>query len=345
MAGDPGGVRTPSRDSLGPCWSRDSPSVHDPVREESAAPTAGDARRGLLFALTSAVSFGLAGTMAAGLYTAGWSAGAAVSARITIAAVVLIGPGMRAIDGRITVLIRNGRTILAYGVLAVTGSQLCYFYAVARLPVGVALLIEYTAPVAVVGWMWATHGQRPTRATVVGAAVAAVGLVLLLDLVGVESKSGGLDLIGVLWALGAMVGAAAYFVMSADTTTGLPPIALASSGLVVGAVVLGVAAVTGLLPIEASGAEVVFDPFTLPWWMPVLLLGLVSAALAYVTGIAAGRRLGSRLASFVALSEVVAATAFAWWLLGQEPLPIQFVGAAILMAGVVVVRLGEPARS
>lgn len=301
-----------------------------------------DARSGILFALTSAVSFGLAGTMAAGLYSAGWTAGAAVSIRIAIAAVVLIGPGMRAIQGRVWLLVRNGRTILSYGVLAVTGSQLCYFYAVARLPVGVALLIEYTAPVAVVGWMWATHGERPTRATVVGAVVASVGLVLLLDLFGVDSKGGGLDPIGVLWALGAMVGAAAYFIMSADTRTGLPPITLAASGLVVGASVLAVATVLGILPVEASTAEVTFEPFTVPWWVPVLALGLLSAALAYVTGIEAGRRLGSRLASFVALMEIVAATAFAWWLLGQVPLAIQFVGAAILLAGVVVVRLGEP---
>ena len=42
------------------------------------------------------------------------------------------------------------------------------------------------------------------------------------------------------------------------------------------------------------------------WWVPLVVLGLVTAAIAYVTGIAASRRLGSRLASFVALVEVVA---------------------------------------
>lgn len=309
-----------------------------------AVSTRTDPRRGLVFALSSAVSFGLAGTMAAGLYRTGWNAGAAVSLRVAVAAAVLIGPGMRAIGGRVSVLVRNRRTILLYGILAVTGSQLCYFYAVQRIPVGVALIIEYTAPVAVVVWTWVRHHERPTRATVVGAAIAAVGLVLLLDLVGVESRAGHLDPLGVLWALGAMIGAAAYFIMSADTTNGLPPITLASTGLVVSSAVLGLAAVIGLLPVSWSTAAVTFEPFTVPWWVPVAVLGLVSSALAYVTGIEAGRRLGSRLASFVALSEVVAATAFAWWLLGQVPLPVQFAGALILMAGVVVVRLGEPIR-
>ena len=57
------------------------------------------------------------------------------------------------------------------------------------------------------------------------------------------------------------------------------------------------------------------------WWVPLVALGLVTAAVAYATGIAAGRRLGSRLASFVALLEVVAAIGFAWLLLGELPAP------------------------
>ena len=71
------------------------------------------------------------------------------------------------------------------------------------------------------------------------------------------------------------------------------------------------------------------------------LLGVVTAAVAYVTGIAAGRRLGSRLASFVALLEVVFGCVFAWLLLGELPRPIQLVGGVLILAGVVAVKLGE----
>ena len=46
-------------------------------------------------------------------------------------------------------------------LVAVAGCQFAYFNAVERLPVAVAMLIEYTAPVAVVGWLWARHRQRP----------------------------------------------------------------------------------------------------------------------------------------------------------------------------------------
>jgi drug/metabolite transporter (DMT)-like permease len=68
---------------------------------------------------------------------------------------------------------------------------------------------------------------------------------------------------------------------------------------------------------------------------------VITAALAYTTGIAASRRLGSRLASFVALLEVVAAVGFAWLLLDQLPGALQLVGGAFVLAGVVVVKLGE----
>ncbi|HVG68997.1 MAG TPA: DMT family transporter, partial [Gaiellales bacterium] len=77
------------------------------------------------------------------------------------------------------------------------------------------------------------------------------------------------------------------------------------------------------------------------WWLPFLGLGVVTAAIAYTTGIAASRRLGSRLASFVALLEVVGAVIFAWLLLDQLPGTVQLIGGAFIVAGVVVVKLAE----
>jgi drug/metabolite transporter (DMT)-like permease len=50
------------------------------------------------------------------------------------------------------------------------------------------------------------------------------------------------------------------------------------------------------------------------------------------------RRLGSSIASFVALSEVILAVIFAAVLLGQIPTPIQLVGGALILAGIVVVQ-------
>lgn len=292
---------------------------------------------GLVLALASATTFGMSGVLARGLLDTGWSAGAAVTVRTAIAATVLLVPGLLALRGRAHLLRDNAGLVTVYGISAVAGAQLCYFYAVTYMQVSVALLLEYTAPVAVVLWLWLRHGHRPSGLTVLGAAIAAGGLVLVLDVI----SGAQLSTVGVLWALGAMVGAASYFVISADESNGLPGISLAAGGLLVASVVLALAGAVGVLPLRAGTAPAVYDGHTVPWWLPVLALGLVTAAFAYVTGIAAGRRLGSRLASFVALGEVLAAVVFAWLLLGELPRPVQMVGGLLVLAGVVVVKLGE----
>lgn len=77
--------------------------------------------------------------------------------------------------------------------------------------------------------------------------------------------------------------------------------------------------------------------------MPVLRLSVLAAALAYATGVAAIRRLGARVSSFVGLTEVLFAVLFAALLLGRRPGPVQLVGGAVVLVGIVLVRQGEPA--
>ncbi len=139
-----------------------------------------------------------------------------------------------------------------------------------------------------------------------------------------------------------MVGAAAYFILSAHGGDTVPGTVLASGGLLLGGIGLLLAGIVGIVPLHAGTAPADFGGRAVAWWFPVLALGVVTAALAYVSGIAATRLLGSRLASFAALAEVVAAIVFAWALLGETPHPIQILGGALILAGVVVVRLGEP---
>ena len=293
---------------------------------------------GLGFALLAAASFGLSGSLAKGLMELGWTAGSAVLVRVTIAALVLAVPGVVALKGRLHLLRSNVGAIVAYGIFAVAGAQLFYFMAVRTLDVGIAMLLEYLAPVAVVLYLWIRKGQKPSRVTGVGAAVAAAGLTLLINIFG----GAHISFVGIGWALGAMIGATVYFIISADTSNPLPPITLAASGLTVAAAVLGIAALIGFLPMGFGAGSVQFVPFAIPAWLAVTVLGVVTAAIAYVAGIAATRRLGARLGSFVALTEVLAATVFAWVLLGQVPAPIQIAGAALVLAGVVIVKLGEP---
>ncbi len=292
---------------------------------------------GVLLAVISATSFGMSGSLARGLLSAGWTPGAIVLARIGIAALVLAPFAAVSLRGRWRLLAGQIPQVLVYGVVAVAGAQFSYFSAVARMDVAPALLIEFTAPAAVVAWLWIRHGQRPRSLTVAGAALAGVGLVLVLDLL----SGAHLAWSGVAWALAAMVGATAYFLISARSDSGLPPLALAGAGVTVGALTLAVLGAVGLLPMHASTRAATYAIGTAWWWVPLLVLGLVTAALAYTTGIAASRRLGSRVASFVALLEVVAGVGFAWLLLNQLPGLAQLIGGLLIIAGVVTVKIGD----
>lgn len=294
-------------------------------------------RTGFVLALASALTFALSGALARPLLDAGWTAGSVVLLRIAIGAVVVLPFGIRALAGRWHLIRENTFVIALYGVFAVAGAQFCYFSAVRTMDVGAALLIEYTAPVAVVVWMWLVHGQRPGWVTLAGVFVAAAGLLLVLDVLsGAEFNSSG-----TLWALGAMVGASVYFVLSGKADTGLPPLTLAAGGLVVGGLALGLLALTGLLPMATSSSPVSYAGVSTPVWLAIALLGVVTAAVPYVTGIVAVRHLGPRLASFTALSEVVLAAGWAWLLLDQLPGTMQLTGGLLVLLGVVGVKLGE----
>ena len=75
-----------------------------------------------------------------------------------------------------------------------------------------------------------------------------------------------------------------------------------------------------------------------------LVIALVAAAFAYVTGIVAVRLLGPKVASFVALTEVLFAVLFAWVVLAELPAPVQLVGGALIVGGVIAVRADESRR-
>ncbi|HET6188943.1 MAG TPA: EamA family transporter, partial [Trebonia sp.] len=335
----------------------------DTVAREATGSAAAPARNvgasrgtGLVIGLLSAAAFGTSGTFGTSLIGAGWSPAGAVLARVSIAALVLTGPALVQLRGRWALLRRWGWRTVAYGCVGVAACQLGYFNAISRMPVGIALLIEYMGILLVVGWLWARHGQRPRRLTIAGSAAAIGGLALMLDL----SGPGGISPVGVLWALLAAVSMAVYFILSAWSGTqspdagpagtsssgapssgapssgtpssgpeALPPVVMTWGGMIVGAVVLAAAGVTGLAPLAASSADVTLLNHQVSWLVPVLGLSVLAAAFAYVTGIAAARRLGAKLGSFVALAEVLFATAFAWVLLHQVPTATQFLGGAL----------------
>lgn len=293
---------------------------------------------GLAIAVASALAFGTSGAFARGLLDSGWSPAAAVTWRASVATLLLAVPACLAMRGRWHLLRSGWRTVLLFGVVAVATTQLAYFQAVQHVSVGVALLLEYLGVVLVVLWLWARHGQRPRPLSVAGGVLAVLGLVGVLDLLGGSTQVSGL---GAAWGLVAAVGLATYFIVSADDRSGLPPVALAAAGMLTGAVVLGVLGAVGVLPMTMTTADVALAGASVPWWVLILGLGLISTAVAYSLGIAAARALGSKVASFVGLTEVLFAVLIAWLLLGQLPRPVQLVGGVLILAGVVAVKLDE----
>jgi drug/metabolite transporter (DMT)-like permease len=292
---------------------------------------------GLALALLSGATFGTSGSFATSLIHAGWSPGAAVIARVVIAAALLTVPALAQLRSW-RVSARAARTVVLYGVFAVAVAQLCYFNAISHLPVAVALLLEYSGILLVVAWGWVRHGHRPRWLTLVGGAAALGGLALVLDLAG---SSRHVDLTGVLWGLGAAVGLAVYFVIASLTDDALPPLAVAWGGLAVGAVVLGVAAAAGVLTVRVTTADVTLLGRQVSWLVPVLGLAVVAGVVAYLAGIAAARRLGAKLASFAGLTEVLFAVLYAWLLLDQRLGPVQLAGGVLVITGIALVRLDE----
>jgi drug/metabolite transporter (DMT)-like permease len=289
---------------------------------------------GLVLAIVAAASFGLSGAFVKPLLESGWSPVAAVTLRALIGGAVLAPVALAQLRGDLRPVLRAWRRVLGMALVGVAGAQGMYFAAIERIPVGTAILIEFMAPLLLVAVAWALTGRRPAVPVLLGSVAAAGGLALVVS----PSGGGALDPVGVLLAIGAMVGCAGYFAIAAQGADGLPPVALAAAGLLVAAAVLGLVGLTGILPFTGSVADVSVLGRVVPWWVPMLVVGVVATALAYGAGITGSAMLGSRLASFVGLLEVAAAGAWAWLLLGEELTALQLVGGALIVAGIVAVR-------
>jgi drug/metabolite transporter (DMT)-like permease len=306
------------------------------IEIELAVPQRRGVGRGMAWAVLSAATFGLSGSLGKSLLEIGWSPVAVVGARIGGAFLVLLVPTLILLRRSDRPSARQTRRLVAYGVVAVALAQLCYFSAVQYLSVATALLLEYLAPVLLIGWQWLRTRTRPAGSVFAGAAIAMAGMVLVLDVVN------GLTLspVGVLWGLGAAVCLCSYFLLSDHQSSGdsVAPLLMTTVGTGVGALVIFAVGAAGLLPLTFELRDTSLAGHAVPWWLPVALLILVSAALAYLTGIIAVRRLGSSIASFVSLSEVVFAVVFAIFLLGQQPSFSQAVGGVLVLAGIATVQ-------
>jgi drug/metabolite transporter (DMT)-like permease len=285
---------------------------------------------GLLIGLSASLAFGMSGAFIKPLLEAGWSPAAAVTVRALVGGIVLIPVALIALRGKwASVWVARWR-ILAMAGIGVAGTQLVYFASLARIPVSTAILIEYMAPVLLVLFVWATTRRMPRWVVLVGSVVSIAGLVLVVS-PGADSPT---DLLGLIFAAVAAVGCAMYYVIAARPARGLPPVALAAFGLLLGGVALGAVGLTGLLPMTMTFGTVIMMGAPVAWWIPMLLVAVIATGFAYVASITMSGMLGSRLASFVGLLEVVAAAVYSWVLLGEALGIWQIVGGGLILAGI-----------
>jgi drug/metabolite transporter (DMT)-like permease len=221
---------------------------------------------------------------------------------------------------------------MVFGVAGVAGCQACYFVAAARLPVGVAILLEYTGPVMVVAWMRLVQRVPVARSAAVGVAVALAGVACVVQVwAGLR-----LDGVGVVAGLGAAASQAAYFLVAKRVSAGIDPLVLVSVGFVVGAATLTALAAPWSIPWRLLPTEVAFADRSAPAWLIAAWIVVVSTVVAYVASVLVVRRLPAPVAAAVSYPEAVAAAVFAWLILGERLATVQIIGGLVVLVGAFI---------
>ncbi|MDG9705260.1 EamA family transporter [Streptomyces sp. DH37] len=322
--------------------------MHAPTSPSAPSAPSGSASSrtsaGLTLALVSAVAFGGSGPAAKPLINAGLDPLHVTWLRVAGAAVVLLPLAWR----HRGLLRRHPALLAGFGLLAVAGVQACYFAAISRIPVGVALLVEYLAPALVLGWVRFVQRRPVSRAAGVGVVLAVGGLACV-----VEIWAGlGFDAWGLLLALGAACCQVGYFVLSdhgtgdAEGARAPDPLGVIAYGLLIGALVLTAVArpwemewsvLGGRAELAGAGGAQVPAAVLLGW------IVLVATVAAYLTGVIAVRRLSPQVAGVVACLEAVVATVLAWVLLDERLSAVQVFGGAVVLAGAFIAQRAAPA--
>ncbi|MET7857367.1 EamA family transporter [Streptomyces sp. NPDC005318] len=299
---------------------------------------------GLGLALASAFAFGGSGVAAKPLIEAGLDPLHVVWLRVAGAALVMLP-----VAWRHRALVRNRPVLLVgFGLLAVAGVQACYFAAISRIPVGVALLVEYLAPALVLGWVRFVQRRPVTRAAAVGVVLAVGGLSCV-----VEVWSGlSFDAVGLLLALGAACCQVGYFVLSdqgsQDGAAGAEPphpVGVIAYGLLIGAVVLTVIARPWGMDWSLLGGSADMNGTDVPAWLLLVWIVLLATVIAYVTGVISVRLLSPAVAGVVACLEAVIATVLAWVLLGEHLSAPQLIGGCLVLIGAFIAQSSTPKAS
>lgn len=213
--------------------------------------------------------------------------------------------------------------IVALGVaLALVNAS--YYVAISRIPVAVALVIQYTAPALIVGWSSARSRRAPSREVVVALVAALVGVVLVVDLA--PGAIGRIDGVGVAIGVASAVFFASYTVLAERTGA-----VYGSTGAMLrGFVVASLLWVAYQAP--RGVPDMLFERANLPEVLYVGVAGTLVPFFLFAWGVA---RVRAERAAIAATLEPVIAAGVAWAWLGQHLSPLQVAGGALVVAAVV----------
>jgi drug/metabolite transporter (DMT)-like permease len=299
--------------------------------------------RGYLLYLVAAMLFALNGTVAKTLLLGGIEPSVLSQVRATAAFLLLLV--FVALTRPASLRIRRDEILLllVYGVFGVALTQFLYFASIERLPIGITLLIEFTAPLMIAIW-FRVAWHHPTRPVVwVALLTALVGLAIVAQV----WEGLVLDPLGVAFAVGAMLALVVYY-LAADVAVHRPeprdPVSLTMWGMGTAALFWAIVHPPWTIPFDqfAGSLHLFADggpqvPATaLAAWMVVL-----GTVFPFSIVVISMQHLRASQASVVGMTEPIFATAIAWLVLGEALTPIQIVGAAIVLGSVLVAELNR----
>ncbi|HEX2191764.1 MAG TPA: EamA family transporter [Acidimicrobiales bacterium] len=213
--------------------------------------------------------------------------------------------------------------VIALGI-AVALVNATYYVAISRIPVAVALVVQYTAPALIVAWAAAVSRRAPSADVLVALAAALIGVVLVVDLA--PGAIGRIDGLGLAIAVASAVLFASYTVLAERT------------GAVYGSTpaMLRAFAVASLLWIVFQAPRGIPDELVLRANLPeVLYVGLAGTLAPFLLFAWGVGRIRAERAAIAATLEPVIAAVVAWAWLGQRLSVLQLVGGALVVGAVV----------
>jgi drug/metabolite transporter (DMT)-like permease len=294
--------------------------------------------RGYVLYLGAAVLFALNGTVAKTLLLGGLEASDLSQLRATASFLILLV--FVALTRRPALRLRRGEIplLLVYGIFGVALTQWLYFAAIQVLPIGVALLIEFTAPLMIALWFRFALGQ-PTKPVVwIALVTALIGLAIVAQV----WEGLTLDPVGVGFAVLAAVALAVYYV-TADMQMQRPeprdPVSLTMWGMGAAALFWAIIQPWWAFPFEAlQGSLHLFGEAgpSVPVVALVTWMVVFGTVLPFSLVVVSMQHLRASQASVVGMTEPIFATGVAWIVLGESFAPIQVAGATLVLASVLV---------